>query len=125
MIVLHADDDDEDREIFSEAFRMVKPSIIYVGVKTGKEALERLIDTTNLPDHIFLDSMMPVMTGNECLKAIKQNSALRTIPVIMCSNHFTSRAIAELKELGANQILRKPSTFDDLVKVLAALVNDV
>jgi CheY-like chemotaxis protein len=123
MIVLHADDDDDDREIFSEAFRIVNPSIIYIGVKTGKEALETLTDTMNLPDYILLDSMMPVMTGKECLKAIKQNSALKAIPIIMCSNHFTSSAIAELKELGADQILEKPSTFDDVVKTFAVLLK--
>lgn len=57
------------------------------GIKTdfaesAGDALNYL--STNTPDIIFMDHLMPGMDGFEATKAIKSNPDTRDIPVIMC-----------------------------------------
>ncbi|MBC7868208.1 MAG: response regulator, partial [Gloeobacteraceae cyanobacterium ES-bin-316] len=59
-----ADDDEDDRMLFSEALSEIDPQIKCITVKNGKEALEFLQnDLIHLPNYIFLDLNMPVMNG--------------------------------------------------------------
>jgi CheY-like chemotaxis protein len=117
MKILYVDDDLEDREIFQEAIRTIDPKIIFAYATSCDEALFKL-KSQKSPALIFLDINMPGKTGKECLKAIKSNPLLSTIPVIIFS---TSNSLADIKEcmdIGASEYLVKPSGFRILCDVL-------
>ena len=92
---LLVDDDEDDAEIFSIALNEANPDIKCLTAADGLEALEMLRDPSFIPDYIFLDLNMPLMTGKECLVEIR-NSKIRSpaslLFVVTLSN--SSRAVA-------------------------------
>ena len=64
------------------------------------------------PDAIILDMKLPVMDGAEVLKQLKNDPALRHIPVQVISGYDRKR---EGLELGAFDFIRKPVTKEQLL----------
>ena len=62
MVVLNVDDDQEDREFFCDALKEIDASIVCLVAESGMEALSLLQSHMPLPDYIFLDINMPMMT---------------------------------------------------------------
>lgn len=121
MVVLNVDDDQEDREFFCEALREIDPSIACLIAGSGMEALSTLRDSRVLPDYIFLDINMPMMDGKQCLRALKSIPEYEAIPVIMYSTSTDTREIRECYELGADDFLIKPHSFEKLVNDLNSI----
>lgn len=72
-----------------------------------------------LPDAVVLDLMMPGRDGWEGLAALRQDPALRHVPVIVCSVlHEPELAYA----LGAQCVLKKPVAAPELLAALAAVL---
>src|SRR5664279_4674386 len=93
MSLLVVDDDPDDRELFIEAVKEVDQMIECFTAKNGLQALEWLRDQTHsAPDLIFLDISMPMLNGKNCLSAIKKDTRLQTIPVII---YTTSKDVGE------------------------------
>ena len=119
--VLLADDDQDDRELFSEALASLDSNIAYEGVEDGKEALEKLQTKATRPSIIFLDINMPVMSGWDVLKQLKSNDQYEDIPVIVYS---TSSGLREKKtafDLGALCFVTKP----DDIKLIRGMLEIV
>ncbi|MEX1238565.1 MAG: response regulator [Cyclobacteriaceae bacterium] len=121
MIVLNVDDDLEDREFFSEALREIDPSITCLIAGSGMEAMTLLQEQMPLPDYIFLDINMPMMDGKQCLKALKSTPQFEAIPVVMYSTSTNTGEIRECYELGAEDFLIKPHSYDKLVNDLLSI----
>lgn len=119
MTILYADDDVDDRMLFTEAFSEISPSVSCITVCDGQELLRTLDKTQNLPDVIFLDINMPVMDGRECLIALKRDRRLRTIPVVMYSTAANQNEIKAFHQLGATTFIRKPGSYPELRADLA------
>ncbi len=88
------------------------------------EALEYL--NHNRPDVIFMDHMMPGMDGFEAVKAIKNNPATATIPILMYTSKGGDLYLSQARALGAAGILPKSvapaELFDSLERL--GLVHD-
>lgn len=65
-----------------------------------------------MPDLLFLDIWMPVVTGDQVLQQIKQNSKVSSIPVIMYSASKEGAQIAAA--LGADDYIEKPFNLDEV-----------
>ena len=74
-------------------------------------------------DLLLLDEMMPDMSGNDLLRALKADDATKTIPVVMLSNFGNNDLVKEALDLGANDYILKyqVSPTDLPVKVKEAL----
>lgn len=72
----------------------------------GKEALEKI--SSELPDLVLLDIMMPIMDGFSVLEAVKANAETRNIPVIVISANNDLKNVVKGIELGAEDYLPKP-----------------
>lgn len=72
------------------------------------------------PDAIMLDMKLPVLDGAEVLKQLKNDPALRHIPVQIISGYDRKR---EGLELGAFDYIRKPVTKDILLGALDKMVD--
>ena len=113
-IFMIIDDDADDRMFFKEALKEMLPSSVCLEANGGIAALEVLHNAEQLPDFIFLDINMPRMGGRECLKELKKNAKLKSIPVIMYSTSFTEESINEFYKLGASSYLNKPTDMNKL-----------
>jgi chemotaxis family two-component system response regulator Rcp1 len=73
------------------------------------------------PDLILLDLNLPRMDGREVLAAIKADSALRDIPVVVLTSSAAERDIVESYKLQANCYVTKPVDLDQFLSVVKAL----
>src|SRR6186713_1099195 len=112
LVFFLADDDEDDRMLFSEALMEINPSIKCIMAKNGEEALFLLSNGLfELPDYIFLDLNMPVMNGLKCLAEIKKSAQLKNIPVVVYSTSSKKEYEEESKKLGAMNFFIKPPDF--------------
>ncbi|GGW45443.1 hypothetical protein GCM10007383_32290 [Arenibacter certesii] len=81
----------------------------------GVDLMAKLLENdAPLPDLIFLDLNMPLMTGEECLVDIRNEPRLAEIPIIIYSGYMDYDKINLLRKKGANKYLQKPSSFKSL-----------
>lgn len=98
--VLLVEDDVDIRESFQELLEAHGYEI--VPASNGKEALEILSGDT-LPALVLLDMMLPVMSGNELLAAMRGSDRLARVPVVILSTGT--------KLMGAKDLARYASTY--------------
>lgn len=123
MLITLADDDEDDRLFFTDAFEELKINTVVNTVNNGKELLDFLNNPeTTLPNIIFLDLNMPILNGIDCLKEIKQNDKFRDIAIAIYSTSSSDQDIENTFVLGANIYIKKPSNFNDLKKILSDVV---
>ena len=85
-------------------------------VRDGVEALEAV--RTLSPDVLLLDLEMPRMNGFECLKAIRQDSQLKHLPVIMITSRTAAKHRQRAQDLGIHGYLGKPFQEEELARLL-------
>ncbi|WP_082564300.1 response regulator [Flavobacterium sp. Root420] len=93
--------------------------------ENGLELLNRLYNKElDIPDIIFLDLNMPVMSGFESLKQIRDDAKFKDIPIIaIYSTSATEDGIKNTFGLGANAYIVKPTDFNDLKKLLKKVIE--
>jgi Response regulators consisting of a CheY-like receiver domain and a winged-helix DNA-binding domain len=75
------------------------------------------------PDLILLDLNMPRLDGRGVLAAIKQDPALRGIPVVVLTTSDVDRDVETIYGLGANSFITKPLDLQDFFNVITGLEN--
>jgi signal transduction histidine kinase/class 3 adenylate cyclase len=115
-LLLVADDNADMRAYLG---RLLQAQYRVVLAKDGVEGLEQA--KTFHPDLIITDVMMPRMSGYEFLKAVREDSALRSTPVVMLTARAGTEARLESWETGADDYIAKP--FDE--SEIQARVNNL
>lgn len=122
--IMLADDDEDDRLFFKEAFEEVKIDYNITTFNDGSQLMQHLFKEENpLPDIIFLDLNMPRKSGIECLKEIRDNERLKNISVAIYSTSSSEQDIEDTFVSGANVYIRKPNDFSMLKKILSDVVH--
>lgn len=125
MTILLVDDDEDDRKLFFEATEEFDKTIKCVAAVNAEEALSYLKDPANaLPDFIFLDLRMPGISGQQCLKEIKMDTRLASIPVIVYSTSRDEKESTRLKELGAAHFMSKPVLPGDVYYMVSFVLGE-
>ena len=80
---------------------------------TGEQALQMLLkeeeyNNIPVPDLILLDLNLPQMKGLELLQLVKENSELRSIPIIILSSSKAEQDIIKSYKLYVNAYMVKP-----------------
>lgn len=119
--ILLADDDPDDRDLFTEAIDAQNADVDTVW--NGAQLMKVLDSNESLPDFIFLDLNMPEKGGKECLQEIRQHSRLKEIPVIIYSTSSSKKDIDDTYELGANLYITKPNSFSELKKAVTKIIT--
>jgi CheY-like chemotaxis protein len=110
MLVLYAEDDVDYFYFFYEVIKEINPKIECINTRDGLETIEYLDNASVLPELIVLDINMPAMDGKACLKNIKKDPKLRSIPVVIYTTSFNSRDQEHCLQLGAIDYIQKPNT---------------
>ena len=115
--VLVVDDDPEVRELLQEIVATRGHKVL--AVETGEEALEAL--TRRHFDLIFLDLVLPGISGVETLEEIKaRDKKAAAVIVTGCED---SEMVAEAVSLGPLMLLRKPFKVEDVVEVITVVAR--
>jgi CheY-like chemotaxis protein len=117
--ILVVDDNDDDVVLLQESLKD-QPAVLLVKVaRDGEEALAYLrregeFHGAPRPGLVLLDINMPRKNGFEVLAAMKEDSALRAIPVVILSTSRLEADILEAYSGGACSFVSKPVNFDRL-----------
>ena len=115
--VVVADDDADIRDLV--AFKLEAAGMDVVAVADGAAALEACQDVP--PDLVILDVMMPVMSGLDVCRALRDSIGLAQVPVILLTARAQESDVAQGFDAGADDYVVKPFS----PRELAARVNAV
>lgn len=126
IVILLADDDEEDRMLASQALEESRVINDLRFVEDGDELLDYLYrrgryedpQSSPRPGLILLDLNMPRRDGREALREIKADAELRRIPVIVLTTSKAEEDIYRTYDLGANSFITKPVQFESLVSIM-------
>lgn len=120
-----ADDDEDDRMLFSEALSEVDGSVLLTEAENGKDLMNKLYLPPNpLPEIVFLDINMPLQNGFQCLEEIRKDAKdLKNLNVIMFSTSNNEQSIETAFGLGATHYAVKPNSFGALKSLIASVLK--
>jgi CheY-like chemotaxis protein len=124
--VLLVEDSPGDVRLTREAFKDAKVHINLHVASDGTEAmafLGRKGEHANVPrpDLILLDLNLPKKDGRQVLKEIKENPALKCIPVVILTTSASEEDILRSYRLHANCYIAKPVDLDGFLKVVKSI----
>lgn len=102
--LLVIDDSEQSRELLTR--HLLRQGHRVLTAASGPEAIAILEETT--VDLVFLDLVMPGMSGLEVLQHIKADPRLRAVPVIIVSGFSETGGVIRCIEAGAEDYLNKP-----------------
>jgi CheY-like chemotaxis protein len=110
--ILLVDDDEDDRQIFTEIVCDVDSEALVEYAENGLEMIASLnkMPDEELPGMIILDQNMPRMTGKESLIFLKESPRYQQIATIVYSTYQVKDFYQECLELGAQDVVAKPDT---------------
>ncbi len=111
MHALVVEDSKTIRTILCEYLR--KMNIEAVEAADGRQALERLKEMSP-PDLVLVDWNMPVMSGIDFIRAVRELHVYDPLPLIMVTTNSENEHIGTAMEAGANEYIQKPCTLDAL-----------
>lgn len=131
IVIMMADDDPDDRSMTKEALEENFLLNELRFTEDGAELMDYLKrrgkysnpESSPRPGVILLDLNMPKKDGRECLKEIKSDDDLKSIPVIVLTTSKAEEDILRTYDLGVNSFVTKPVTFVELVEVMKNLGN--
>ncbi|XP_008803787.2 two-component response regulator ORR11-like [Phoenix dactylifera] len=125
--VLVVDDSPVDRKVVDMLLKRSGGMFEVTAVDSGKKAMDVLglnegkADSPNSDDQkidiILTDYCMPEITGYRLLKAVKENSCSRSIPVVMMSSENDPQRISRCLDAGAEDFLLKPLQVKDVQRL--------
>jgi len=100
----------EDDEILLRALYLLLRGDMYTIASAGDgETALKMTERLN-PNLVLLDLLMPKMDGFAYLKAVKSNSVLKDIPIIVLSNLGDKEDIEKAQNLGVKDYFVKSDT---------------
>ncbi|MCC7067899.1 MAG: response regulator [Burkholderiales bacterium] len=87
----------------------------------GEQALELL--RKNKPSLIFLDIVLPGMTGFDVLRRVRRSQYVGKVPIIMMSGNEAATEEYYVKRIGADEFMSKPCTRAAVFSRVERLLN--
>ncbi len=129
--ILIVDDDPNDGEIITRAFRKSTSECVPYAVTSSVEALIYLQGQPPysdpgefpFPGLVTLDSKMPDSGKWDVLVWIRQEPELRKLPVVILCGSADAADEQLAKDLGANAYYIKPQDFDDFTRTIEQIAK--
>jgi two-component system response regulator len=123
--ILLVDDDSAFAVLADNAFAHTSVHPIVHRAENGETAISELRSSNATTDRriglVLLDLRLPCMTGHETLATIKQDPALRRVPVVVVTTSTQEEDVTRAYDNGANAYVVKPRTFEQLKAMLEAI----
>lgn len=116
--VLVADDDKVNTMVFTRLLDSRK----FKTVAVNDPLMVLPIVKKEMPDIIFLDINMPIVSGYDVLKELKSTAQTSDIPIIMISGYDAEEDKSKSIDLGAADLIGKPFVLDDVVEKIRELI---
>jgi len=109
--------DDDVRNIFALSSVLERRGMVVLTAGTGREAISTLESTPDVAI-VLMDIMMPEMDGYETMQVLRQNPALRRLPIIALTAKAMKGDREKCLEAGASEYLAKPVNTEQLLSAL-------
>lgn len=124
--ILLVDDNPADVDLTLEALHEAKLRNHVRVAQDGVVAMEMLRREgpnagTPLPDLVLLDLNMPRMDGREVLKEVKDDPALKRIPIVVLTTSEAEKDVLDAYEQRANAYIVKPVDFEQFFQTIQTL----
>ena len=126
--ILLVDDSPSDALIIERALREEGIAHRLTILQDGRAALDYLVGLKDPeaapeldPDLVLLDLNLPGLDGCQVLAAIKNDSELRPIPVVILTTSDRDEDIVQTYAAGANSFIRKPDEYPRYRELVATL----
>lgn len=136
--ILLVEDSARDAELILDAPGAYQVANAVTHVRDGADALDYLYRrgqfagrVDDQPALILLDLKLPKVDGLEVLRQIKNDHALKMIPVVMMTSSRQEQDLVRSYQLGVNAYVVKPLKFQDFVEAVKqvggfwAVINEV
>jgi uncharacterized protein (TIGR02266 family) len=113
----------DDTELFLQLERtfLQRSNINILTASNGKQALD--LARKHFPDVVFLDLNMPIMDGEECCRAMKNDPDLKGIPIVMVTTDGRPQDQERCRDAGCDEILLKPINRTEFVATAQKLLQ--
>jgi CheY-like chemotaxis protein/signal transduction histidine kinase/HAMP domain-containing protein len=109
--------DDDVRNIFALTTFLERSEMKVVYAESGREGIARLQEMPEV-DVVLMDVMMPEMDGYETIRAIRDMSKFRHLPIIAVTAKAMKGDREKCIEAGASDYIAKPVDMDQLLSLL-------
>lgn len=113
--VLLVDDDVELRTLSLKFLQGAGYDVVVVG--DGWDAIREIV--VNKPDIVVMDIEMPKLSGLNALDILRVSRLTDQIPIIVTSGHGDKDTILRAVQLGADDFIVKPYSYNELVSRIA------
>jgi CheY-like chemotaxis protein len=128
-VILLVEDNEDDELLTIRGLKDAQILNDVVVAHDGVEALEYLFgtgpyegrDTSDLPQVVLLDLMLPRLNGLEVLRRIREDPRTELLPVVVLTSSREEEDVIRSYELGANSYVRKPVKFVDFANAVKQL----
>ena len=127
--ILLVEDNPDDVELTVMALKESKITNPVVVARNGVEALDYLFgtgshagrDVSLQPVVVLLDIKLPLLSGIDVLRRMREDDRTRRTPVVMLTSSDEREDIAATYDLGANSYVRKPVDFAEFIEAVRQL----
>lgn len=123
-IVYVVDDAADYRFLILQVFTRFLPGCQARFFVSGEELVSCMQSEDVRPGLILMDlNMPPGMGGYETLRALRQNTGWKRVPVVMMSNAASDAEMEACFEAGANSFLAKPIDINQMKHLMESVCN--
>jgi CheY-like chemotaxis protein len=115
------DDDEDEYMLFKQAVSELNLNVEVKYINNCAEMLN-LLEEGDIPDLLFLDLNMPVISGRECIKKIREKIKDK-LSIIIYSTSKYPPDVEGTHQDGANLYVIKPNSFEGLMQTLKAVFS--
>jgi len=125
-LVLVIEDNQADVFLVEQAVRLRKLPVRLLTLDNGEDALRYFAHAdadpaAQCPDAVLLDLNLPRRSGREVLEHVKSTVRCRDVPVIILTSSNSPEDRRETAALGANRYFRKPTSYQEFLKIAEVL----
>jgi two-component system chemotaxis response regulator CheY len=120
MRILVADDEEPCRQLVRDLFAD-EPAVELTMASNGAEAWWKLTEPAQRFDLGIFDLRMPTVDGLQLIERVRNSSALRHLPVILCTGIHDRDTVAKAARLAINHYIVKPYKPDGMREKIRAL----
>jgi CheY-like chemotaxis protein len=119
LSVLVVDDYDDAREMYAEYL-----SFLGYQVQTARDGQEAIdFAREHHPDVILMDLSLPVVSGWDATRQLKEDERTRDIPVMALTGHVLPNHKEKAQEVGCDVFISKPALPDTVADQIRALLQ--
>jgi len=113
--------DDMDTFLRLEKMLLEHSGYEIIMARSGAEAIKKI--QAEHPDMVFLDLVMPDLTGDTVCRFVKTSKTLQHIIVIMVTTKSEPEYVERCKKAGCDDYMNKPITKRDLIEKISKFLK--